>query len=273
MDGDDLRARLAAVVAGGFAPPPNGEAFALAREALEALGSSDPVLRDELGYRVLGQWIYEGVLTTAEVRELLLLSQSDEMLFAKIGEKGTESVFRRTFSLLIIAVALMRDTAEPFLSEDEWRHTLDRVVAYCGEERDLRAQVAGSGWAHAIAHTADVVDALATSRYATAADSQRLLDALRAFVDRAADEVFQGEEDERVAIALAAMLASGKVEPAELRDWLHAAAPAEPGADSADHVRRVNWKLIARSLLLRLQREQPMVAKTLDDLDRPFSIY
>jgi Protein of unknown function (DUF2785) len=270
MSADELRARLAAVVASGFAPLPHHEMAALAHDALEALGSPDPALRDELAYRVLAQWIDERVLPPDDVRDVLRRARSDELLFARIGESGTSSVFRRTFSLLVIAVALTRDRAEPFLGQDEWRTTLDRVVAYCSEERDLRAHVTGSGWAHAVAHAADVVDALVAGRYATAADARRLFAGLRSLVDRA-DQVFQGEEDERVAIALAAMLAGERVEPAELRAWLQGEAP--PGAASAADVRRINWKLVARSLLFRLQREQPAVAKALAGLDRPFSIY
>jgi hypothetical protein len=273
MSESDLKRELVAVVEAGFGKPPDGVPIELARAALEALGSPDSVLRDELAYRVLAQWIYEGLLSTEEVRELLLRAASTEMLFAGIGERQTHSVFRRAFSLLVIAVALDRDTREPFLSEREWRRILDSIVSYCEREQDLRAHVDKKGWAHAIAHAADVVDELARSRFASKADARRLFDALRMLVDRA-DEVFQGEEDERLAIALASLLTSGNVEPAEFHAWFHAAAPAAPPTpDFAAQVRRVNWKLVARSLLLRLQREQSPTADEFSDLDRPFSIY
>jgi hypothetical protein len=271
MNEVELRDRLRAVVEDGFAVPISG-ALPLARDALDALGSPDPVLRDELAYGVLARWIYGGVLTVDEVRALLLESQGDDMLFAAIGERGTMSVFRRTFSLLIVAVALARDLAEPFLSEREWRDIVERIIAYCETERDVRAHVARSGWAHAIAHSADVIDALVGSRYAAEADARRLFDGLAVLID-VAHVVFQGEEDERVAIALATMITSGKVDPRSLRGWLQAQAPAEPGGDFAAHVRRVNWKLIARSLLLRIQREHPDAADEVVNLDQPFSIY
>jgi hypothetical protein len=272
MNERDLRKQLTAVREAGFAAPADGAPLELARSALEALGSSDPALRDHLAYAVLAQWIHEGVLSVEEVRELLLRAASDGMLFAGIGERQTDSVFRRSFSLLVIAVALIRDTREPFLSEGEWRRILESIVSYCDREQDLRAHIDDKGWAHAIAHVADVVDELARSRYASAADCRRLFDGLRQLVERA-DEVFQGEEDERLAIALASMLTSRNVEPAELEAWLYAEAPARPATpDFAAHLRRVNWKLVARSLLRRLQREQSAAAGALSDLDRPFSI-
>jgi hypothetical protein len=60
-----------------------------------------------------------------------------------------------------------------------------------------------------------------------------------------------------------------------LAGWLsHAAAPAAPPTpDFAAQVRRVNCKLAACSLLLRLQREQSPTADEFSNLDRPFSIY
>jgi Protein of unknown function (DUF2785) len=271
MSFEELSARLERVVASGFARPDASETVALAREALEALSSPDPRLRDQLAYRVLGEWIYGGVLVPGEVRECLSRAQSDAMLFASIGERGTDSVFRRTYSQLIVAVALMRDNADAFLREEEWRETLARFVRYCGAERDVRAHVGARGWAHAIAHAADTADSLAAGRFAGTEECARLLDALRVLIGRA-EEVFQGEEDERVAIALSSMLRSGKVEPAELRAWLHAQAPSGHDETPGQRVQRVNWKLIARSLLLRLQREHQPAARELDGLDGPFSV-
>jgi Protein of unknown function (DUF2785) len=267
---EPLRARLEQVVARGLAPP--DDAPSLAREALEALASPDPVLRDELAYRVLGHWIHGGTLGPEDVRDLLRRAQSDAMLFAGIGERATDSVFRRTFSLLIVAVALTRDSADAFLTEAEWRETLERFLRYCGAERDVRARVGERGWAHAIAHAADVADSFAAGRYASGDDCRRLFEALQALVDRASD-VFQGEEDERVAIALSTMLASGKVAPATLRAWVHAQAPREPAEDPDEDVRRVNWKLVARSLVTRLRRDGAPAAGELDGLERPFAIY
>lgn len=271
MSVDNLRTRLRAVVAAGFAAPADGGAFALAHTALDALASPDPALRDELAIEVLGQWIQNGVLSTTETHELLRRAQSDTMLFAAIGERGTTSVFLRTFSLLVIAVALMRDAAEPYLADKDWRETRGQLLRYCREENDLRAYVPGNGWAHAIAHTADVVDSLVVSRRASSKDCRDLFEALRMLINRA-DEVFQGEEDERIAIAIAAMLRRGTVTTSDLRAWFEAEAPTTQTADFEARVRRVNWKLVARSLLLRLEKEQPGVTD-LAGLDSPFSIY
>jgi hypothetical protein len=59
MNEVELRARLRAVVEDGFAVPISG-ALALARDALDALGSPDPLLRDVLAYGVLARWISGG---------------------------------------------------------------------------------------------------------------------------------------------------------------------------------------------------------------------
>ncbi|HZD53758.1 MAG TPA: hypothetical protein VE175_11975, partial [Woeseiaceae bacterium] len=47
-----------AIVANDFEPPPDASIDSLARELAADLGSPDPVLRDDIAYRVLTQWMY-----------------------------------------------------------------------------------------------------------------------------------------------------------------------------------------------------------------------
>jgi len=242
---DRLRTELERVVESGFAPPAGRTASAVALETLGVLDSPDPVLRDELGYRVLAEWITDpdGPLAVREVHELLRRAEGDAMLLHGLGERGTDSVFGRAFSLLVIAAALHRDGLEPFLGEEEWRHTIECVGCYCEGERDLRAHVPEKGWAHAVAHVADVVEELVRGRHARRADSERLLECLSLLLE-GSTEAFQGEEDERLSIALATMVASGHLTVAALGAWF-----AEPSSETM----RVNLKLTARSLYFRLR--------------------
>lgn len=269
MVAGDLKSMLRDIVDAGYAVPASCDPYELAVLSLDALGSPDPVLRDELAYGVLGEWIYAGVLADAEVEALVRRVQADDMLFAGIGESGTDSVFRRSFALLILAVALERDIEHPFLGEPEWRDIVGRLAEYCRREEDLRAHLPDKGWAHAAAHAADVADGLVRGAYATPSDCEHVCQALADLVNRAS-EVFQGEEDERVAIALVAMISSGKVDPVALGAWLLRQAPAD--ARSLDgYARRVNWKLIARSVFFRLAEDDAQSAAAFRDVERQFA--
>ena len=86
-----------------------------------------------------------------------------------VGEDGTDTVFRRSFSALVLAVVLERattlaTTTGTGLPDDTLLRWGDRIAGWLVRERDLRGFVLGKGWAHALAHGADALGALAEAR-------------------------------------------------------------------------------------------------------------
>jgi hypothetical protein len=241
---DALVVRLRALRERGF-DVAEEDAFPLALEIFDHLGSPDPELRDELGMTALGTWVVDhGRFRPYELQELRRRALGDHGIRFELGRSGDDTVFRRTFSLLVLAIVLFADKQRPFLDESEFREVADGLVEYCEGERDLRGFVPGRGWAHAVAHAADVADECATSRFGTREVCERLLAAFDALVSRA-DEVFQAEEDERVGIALAAMLSTGRLTASRLRAFLDE-------RDLSPRAYRTNWKHILRSTYFRL---------------------
>jgi hypothetical protein len=224
------------------------DALPIALEIFDHLGSPDPELRDELGLTALGTWIVDhGRLRPDELQELRRRALGDRGIRFNLGASGDDTVFRRSFSLLVLAIVLVADKERRFLGESEFRDVVDGLVEYCEGERDARGFVPGRGWAHAVAHAADVADECATSRFGTPEVCARLLSAFDRLVARA-DEVFQAEEDERIGIALAAMLATGRLTSQRLRAFLDE-------RDLSDRAYRTNWKHILRSTYFRLDGE------------------
>ena len=239
-----LRQRLRALRDGGFELD-EPDAFPLALEIFDHLGSPDPELRDELGLTALGTWIVDqGRLTPDEVRELGRRALGDEGIRHRLGASGDDSVFRRSFSLLVLAILLYADNARGYLEEMEWREIVEALVAYCELERDLRGFVRERGWAHAVAHASDVVDECVKSRFSSSEICERLLAALDRLVAHG-DEVFQAEEDERIAIALAAMISSGQLSVERLLAFVDE-------RDLSVRAYNTNWKHILRSLYFRV---------------------
>lgn len=248
MREDALKARLRELRDGGFSIAED-EAFPLSLEIFEHLGSPDAELRDELGLTAIGSWIVDqGRLRPDELRELRRRALGDGGIRHRLGSSGDDSVFRRSFSLLVLAIVLHVDAQRRYLEPGEWREAVDAVVEYCEREQDVRGFVASGGWAHAVAHAADVVDELVTSRFGTPAASERLLVALDRLLARA-DEVFQAEEDERIAVALAAMVSRGHV-PVER------VLALVDSSDVARRAYRTNWKHVFRSLYFRLEADE-----------------
>ncbi|WP_058303755.1 DUF2785 domain-containing protein [Gorillibacterium timonense] len=251
MEKEELRA----IAKNGFAIPDGSEAYAVIREVIDLLASPDPELRDELAYGALYHWLLlDELLQGPQLEELLRLAISEDMLFSGIGEEGTDSVFLRTFSSLLIALLLARDNREAIFARETYDFTLDALVRYCLSERDFRGYVEVKGWAHAAAHCADALDECAASRYAGMEECERIWTGLRALLDRA-PQVYQAEEDERIATAVFTMIHSGNVTLAQVCEWAKALNTL-PSKELSDRYRTTNGKHFIRSLFMRLQTDE-----------------
>ncbi|MGE5592023.1 MAG: DUF2785 domain-containing protein, partial [Bacillota bacterium] len=159
-----------------FAVPGPESPQSLAPELESYLGSPDPELRDDLAYMILGTWIERGHLSTEYMRQL-----TDRMLAnleRGLGEPESDGVFRRSFSALILTELVLKDAEGPFWSPEEARRVMEGALSYLRQERDLRGYVPGKGWAHSVAHTADLLRALAANPRLERAHLEQLMEAI-----------------------------------------------------------------------------------------------
>jgi hypothetical protein len=206
-------------LAKGCAVPPGETAFSLVSEAVSLLGSPDAVWRDDVGYGVVAACAYEKRLLKPEERRALAARLSSN-LRRGIGETGTDSVLRRSFSALDLSVLAAIEIADPVLDEAGYRRLLDDALAYLGGERDLRGLEPRVGWIHATAHTADLLKFLARDWRFAPADQARLLDAAWSKMTAPGTPVFTHSEDERLAAALLSVAQRPDFDPAILDPWL-----------------------------------------------------
>jgi hypothetical protein len=138
--------------------------------------------------------------------------------------------------VLVLAECLTRDNDRTLVPETKIFEWGDRIATWYLRELDVRGHVAGKGWAHAVAHGADAIGALAGSAYFAAPELTVLLDVL---ADRAllpVDRVFVHGEPDRMAMATMAVLRRNVLPLSVLEPWvmrLAAAAGAAPGAEDA----------------------------------------
>lgn len=195
---------------------PNGHTVAqLTPELLGFLGSTDIDVRDPFGYMILAHWIVrDRHYAPDDLRRLR--DQLIANLEQGIGENGTDSVFLRSFSMLMLSVIVYRDNQESFLSPDEVRALLDKSLWYFQAEGDLRGYLPDKGWAHTVAHTADAFKFLARNLHTTANDHRRILSAIADKMLLPVAHTYIYGEDERLVSALIDVL---KRETLTLDDW------------------------------------------------------
>jgi hypothetical protein len=205
----------------------------LTAELTTMLGSTDPVDRDECAYPILAAWISEGVYDD------LLAGLGDGMaagLTQGLGEEGTDSVFRRSFSALVLAECVERDTAQSLVPPTKVLDWCDRVTGWLVRERDVRGFVPGKGWAHAVAHGADAIGCFAASPHFGLTELTVLLDVIadRVLIETPAP-LTSGEPD-RLAHATMAILRRRLVPLRIIEPWLAriTAAATMTGAPDRD---------------------------------------
>jgi hypothetical protein len=254
-----LKDQLYEIAENEFALPEQAKAMARAQEMLPHLGSPDAELRDDLIYNTLASWILADKFEEDDLKAMLRLLLTEEYLFFKLGESDTDSVFKRSFSVLLIPLIVNCHRERPFLMPYELRELKVKLLDYLEREQDLRGFVLDEdetgepkGWAYAIAHTADALDDLVRCQEM---GSEELLEILNAIRQKAAESkvVFVYSEDERLVTPVIAALGRKVLTPSEVQSWLADFVPLaqkkEPFPEC--HRQAQNVKNFLRSLYFR----------------------
>ncbi|GAA2268597.1 DUF2785 domain-containing protein [Kitasatospora cystarginea] len=213
-----------------------GPSRVAALDALIAdLRSPDPVLRDERAYSRATRWI--PALDSAERQYL------GDRMAARFSDPA---VAARAFAPLVLA----RIVEAGDWKQEWWSAFADWYPA----EADLRGHDPVLGWLHAVAHGADLLAAL--SRH-PGQDPVPLAELAVARLLAATDHLFDAQEDDRLALALARILSHPDLTAAQSARWTDPVAAAfrtgEPGpvpawASNTMRTLRMLYVLVDRGL-------------------------
>ena len=197
---------------------PDGHTLEELTETLfEYLGSTDPELRDDIAYTVYANFLKQEMYTKEEIQAHVneLVSNLEE----GIGETESDSVFLRTFSVLLLAEIVHNDNKKYLVDEGQIKSILEKGLWYLDAERDPRGHIPIKGWAHALAHTADLMLVLGSSRYTNKGDLENIMKAIADKLVHSTNWVYIHGEDERLANAVIAILERKLVPIVFLGDW------------------------------------------------------
>lgn len=241
------------VVASGLAVPQDRPLGDLTAELTRMLGDTDPEARDGTAYPTLATWVERGVYDD------LLAGLGDGMaagLGVGLGERDTDSVFRRSFSALVLGECIARDNQRPLVPSGKVMEWGDRVATWLLRENDLRGFVPGKGWAHAVAHGADALGTLSASPHVAGNELTVLLDVIADRLLLPVDRLFTNGEPDRLAAATMAILRRNVVSMKVLEPWIAriaATAGSRASYDDRDpHLKGGNAEAFLRALYLQL---------------------
>lgn len=252
------------IIGNDLAVPEGQSAAGLIAPLFFGLGSPDSDLREN-SLTVLCEWIEQGRYEPSVLKQIG--AQAADNLMRGIGEAGTDSVFLRAFSVLVLAMVIAVDEARrgaeidgaPFLTGNQVLDWLDRGLTYLRAERDRRGYVPGKGWAHAAAHAADLLRVLARHPRVDQDRLERIVQGIGEAVSAATDCAFLHQEDERLAAAVVAVLWRDELDMAFLVSWLERLAGREDEPSSVSvpeencrNNARMNVRSFLRSLYFQL---------------------
>jgi hypothetical protein len=223
------------------------------------LGSTDPELRDDIAYIVYANWLKRQMFSSDVIRSHVdkLLANLDK----GIGDVESDTVFLRAFSILLLAEIVHNDNKQPLLDRSYVKKIFEKGIWYLGTEKDPRGYVQVKGWAHALAHTADLMLVLARNRTINAGDLWSMLSTISYKIIHSTNYIYIHGEDERLAAAVVEILRRDAVSLNQLeawarsftapdgKDWIHAST------DEARNFAFQNTRNLLRSIYFALIKE------------------
>ena len=240
------------VVADGLKVPQERSLVEMTEDLTRMLGDPDPEVRDGIAFPTMATWIDEGVYDD------LLVGLGDGMchgLDIGLGEVESDTVFRRSFSALILTECIDRTTRAALGGPNVVLRWGDRIMSWYSRERDLRGFVPGKGWAHAVAHGADALGALARSPVLGRLELTVILDVIADRLLMPTDAFFVCGEGDRLAYATMHLLRRDVLGIDVLEPWVARLAAGAVGRGSADrnpYLVAGNVQAYLRSLHLQL---------------------
>lgn len=259
---DDQLRRWQAIHADRDRVPDGTTAAQLVPELVAYLGSVDPVRRDGIAFEVFVSWILKDPkLSPAELGKLVTILETN--LAGPLDAR--DGVYLRSFSALTLSLLAKKDLDAPFLDDAGRKQLLAAAVSYAGRETDLRGYTGKRGWAHAAAHTSDLLKFLARQPTFTDDDRARVLDAAAELTVRRHGANFHHGEDGRIAVAVLDALRRG-VPDDKLAAWIKTlAAPLEQAETATFDPALYAAQRNARNLLFTLFVQLSVEPKPSDD--------
>lgn len=253
----ELKESLQAIEKNSFQLSAKDDLKELIPAMLEHIGSTDSILRDDLIYSALAEWISdENLIDNEQLRKILSVILDDKHMLYMLGEKDTDSIFTRSFSVLILPQLFNAQVNRQLFTDEEISRAKGKLLFFIANEKDRRGYVPGKGWAHAIAHAAD---ALAELVICFKTDKESLMEILESIIDVicVSDQCYIHSEEERLVTVVLEVIKKRTISESKIHQWLETFSLNALAVKSFPEriIIRTNVKNFLQSLYFRLSWE------------------
>ncbi|MGM9949947.1 MAG: DUF2785 domain-containing protein [Lysinibacillus sp.] len=221
---------------------------------LAEIGNTDSYLRDRCIYEAFVKLIGGNYLTITQETHLLETCLDEQHLFWGLGQEGhSDQVFTRSFSSLVIAYLLYKDSEQCKMDTSLIEKAIEASIQYLLLEKDRRGYVTEKGWAHSVAHGSDLLANAIQHHLFDIHNMNRCLQAIKTCL--ITEYAYIDEEDERLLTIIVALIQKGLDDQA-LVSWLEGLEADYAGDDLAKYRMHWNVKKFANTLFIYLQRHE-----------------
>jgi len=218
--------QIKSIIDNDFEIPTESSLMKITSVVIDKLRSTNSDIREGC-LEILYAWIMNG-----EYDNITLISLGDQLIsltHTGLDQELSDFVFLRAFTALEVAGILIFDELcergeverrNAFLTPEIVKRWFTTALEYYQQESDYRSYVIGKGWAHSIAHGADLFRNFARHRLI---QKEQILQILQLFKQKLASPspiIFTGKEELRIALAVYTAFLRNKLDIQEIDNWL-----------------------------------------------------
>ncbi len=232
------------------------------------IGDENPYVRDDLVYEILAHLFYDQVLDENTLEDYILKLVSDDYLSFDLNNKHTNSVLKRSFSILQCVILVHVHIRDHIIDQKIILSVFDKFLTYFSKEDILTGYDINVGWIHTVAHSADLMKALMQVTWFDQTHLKKMFQAISVKMKNR-KHFYAFNEDERMADALIVGLNRHLLTDEYVINWLNGFSQIDEEYHLPDDVIiKKNIKQLLRSLYFKCLKEPSLktISETLESI-------
>lgn len=197
----------------------------------EHIGDLNPVIREDLILTAFSRMVTKQILTKEELIQTYRFLKSENGLLYHLSTEDDTGVYTRSYSALWLLQILTDEAAKHLLTHAQFHDLVTAVSDYMLNETDRRGYTQ-YGWAHAIAHGADLIGAIVTHPLFSHQHAELMIESIISNVTN--PYPYRDSEIMRLALAAKTMLFAAPFAREELLHEIHYKIPLYYDIDKKD---------------------------------------